>query len=95
LRKYTALSLPVFSFEPKEQFKPLQAADILAWQMRSHMQKVWEHGGDDESLCHPGFRLLRLDQHMDLGFMTEQQIDKFVREVEEWEEKMGPLVPLY
>ena len=25
-----------YGFERKEQFKPLQAADILAWQMRSH-----------------------------------------------------------
>jgi Protein of unknown function (DUF3800) len=83
-----------FSFEHKEKFKPLQAADILAWQMRSHMRKVWEYGRDDESLCHPSFRLLRLDQNMELGFMTGQQINNFVGKVEEWEKKIGPLTPL-
>ncbi len=36
-----------YSFEHKEVFKPLQAADILAWQMRSHMRKIWPSGKDD------------------------------------------------
>jgi len=67
-----------YSFEHKEVFKPLQASDILAWQMRSHMRKVWSLGHDDVSLCHSGFRLLREDQEMDLGFFTEEQIRNFV-----------------
>lgn len=69
-----------YAFEHKEDFKPLQAADILAWQMRSHMRKIWPLGHDDESLCHSGFRFLREDQEMDLGFFTEAQIRKFVEE---------------
>jgi hypothetical protein len=71
-----------FSFEHKEVFKPLQAADILAWQQRSHMRKVWSSGADDVSLCHPGFRLLREDQEMDLGFFTNEQIKLFVENQE-------------
>lgn len=67
-----------YGFEHKEEFKPLQAADILAWQMRAHMRKIWPLGHDDESLCHPGFRLLREDQDTDLGFFTKDQIEKFV-----------------
>ncbi|HEX6505324.1 MAG TPA: DUF3800 domain-containing protein [Terriglobales bacterium] len=67
-----------YSFEHKEKFRPLQAADILAWQMRSHMRKVWPLGRDDPSLCHQGFRLLREDQEMDLGFFTKDQIESFV-----------------
>ena len=69
-----------YSFEHKEEFKPLQAADILAWQMRSHMRKIWPLGHDDVSLCHPGFKLLREDQEVDLGFFTADQINKFVAE---------------
>jgi hypothetical protein len=67
-----------YSFEHEEDFKPLQAADILAWQMRSHMRKIWTLGHDDVSLCHPGFHLLREDQEMELGFFTKDQIDKLV-----------------
>lgn len=69
-----------YGFEHKEEFKPLQAADILAWQMRAHMRKIWPLGHDDESLCHPGFRLLREDQETDLGFFTKDQIEKFVED---------------
>ncbi|MGH9326519.1 MAG: DUF3800 domain-containing protein [Terriglobia bacterium] len=84
-----------YSFQHKDKFKPLQAADVLAWQMRSHMRKIWPRSEDDLSLCHPGFRLLREDQEMDLGFMTERQINRFVEKVTEWEKKTGPLPPLY
>jgi len=84
-----------YGFEHKEQFKPLQSADILAWQMRSHMRKVWRLGHDDESLCHPGFRMLRLDQQMDLGFFTEHQINKFVADNDLLIAAGNPLPPLY
>ena len=60
-----------YSFESKTKFKPLQAADVLAWQMNWHMRNVIaldKHCADD---CHPHFRILRLDQEMRLGFMTE------------------------
>lgn len=67
-----------YRFEHKEQFKPLQAADILAWQMRSHMRNIWPIGHDEVSLCHSGFKLLREDQVVDLGFFTGEQINKFV-----------------
>ncbi len=83
-----------YSFEHKEEFKPLQAPDILAWQMRSHMRKIWPVGHDDESLCHPGFRLLRQDQEMDLGFFTKQQIDKFVIDYDAID-KITPFPMLY
>jgi len=71
-----------YGFEHKEKFKPLQAADILAWQIRSYMRKIWPLGGEDVSLCHPGFELLRKDQSMDLGFFTRENIDTFVRDRE-------------
>jgi len=84
-----------YSFEHKEEIKPLQASDILAWQMRSHMRKLWPRGQDDPSICHPGFRLLREDQEMDLGFFTQDQINNFVKQNEETEAEFGPLKVLY
>ena len=83
-----------YGFEHKEEFKPLQAADILAWQMRSHMRKIAPIGHDDVSLCHAGFRLLREDQEMNLGFFTQQQIDQFVLEYDEID-KVAPFPMLY
>jgi hypothetical protein len=84
-----------YSFEHKEVFKPLQAADVLAWQMRSHMDKIFPLGADKPELCHPGFRLLRQDQHMDLGFFTEEQLQSFVKQQEEYERVYGPMPILY
>src|SRR5260370_119087 len=60
-----------FSFENKELFLPLQAADILAWQMNWHMRNVIGSQKHDVEDCHINFKVLRLDQHMRLAFMTE------------------------
>jgi hypothetical protein len=84
-----------YAFEHKEQFKPLQAADILAWQMRRHMRNIWPLSHDDESLCHSGFRLLRENQEMDLGFFTGDQITKFVQQVEDEEKRTGRPLPVF
>ena len=84
-----------YSFEHKEEFKPLQAADILAWQMRCHMQKIFPLGHDEIPLCHPGFTVLREDQEMDLGFFNEEQIINFVKQNDESERIHGPLPILY
>lgn len=84
-----------YGFEHKEEVKPLQSADILAWQMRSHMRKVWPLGKDDPSLCHPGFKLLREDQEMDLGFFTKEQVDKFVADITRLREGGEPFPQLY
>lgn len=62
------------SFQDMRVFKPLQAADILAWQMRNHMRRVMLEGKDDLDSCHKGFKVLREGQHMRLGFFTEEQM---------------------
>ena len=36
-----------YSFEDKANFKPLQGADILAWQQNSHMRNVILPGKDE------------------------------------------------
>ena len=68
-----------YSFENKAKFLPLQAADILAWQMNWHMQNVVYKGKRDIEDSHPNFRLLRCDQEMKLGFLTE---DNFINTIE-------------
>jgi hypothetical protein len=60
-----------YSFEDKKEFKPLQAADILAWQMNWHLRNVILPGKDDVKDCHLNFAVLRLNQEMRLAFMTE------------------------
>jgi hypothetical protein len=74
------------SFQHREEFRPLQAADVLAWQMNSHMRKIFPLGQDDTNLCHPGFMTLRKDQEMNLGFFTEDQLRKFQEQFEQSEE---------
>ena len=89
------LEVDGFSFEHKETFKPLQSADILAWQMRSHMRKIYPLGHDSEELCHQGFRQLRENQSMDLGFFTDAQFLDFDRWNQEKIDQLGPGGVLY
>jgi len=84
-----------YSFQHKEKFKPLQAADILAWQMQSHMRKIGDREHNEESLCHPGFKMLRESPEMDLGFMTKENVNKFVERAEQWEKENGSFPLLY
>lgn len=81
-----------FSFQHKEVYKPLQAADVLAWQMNNYMPKIYPQGEreeDMERLLHPGFKLLRMYQEMDLGFFAEPNMKAWVQKIEEYEETYG------
>jgi hypothetical protein len=78
------------SFQHHEHFKPLQAADILAWQMNNHMRKILPLGHDNMDVLHSGFQVLREDQEMDLGFFTEDQIQKWVERINADEQTGGP-----
>lgn len=64
-----------FSFQSPKFFKPLQAADILAWNQFVHMRDVVLQGLDDKKNCRPYFRLLRKDRPIRLGFMTDAQVE--------------------
>jgi len=79
------------NFERKEKFKPLQAADILAWQMNNHIRRVMPLGCDDSTLLHDGFRILREDQHMDMGFFTDNHIKQWVIDLDEYESINGSI----
>lgn len=78
-----------YSFQHRNHYKPLQAADILAWQMNNHMRKILPLGQDSHDVLHPGFRILREDQEMDLGFFSESTIKKWVERIEKYESEHG------
>lgn len=86
-----------FSFRDKKVFKPLQAADILAWQMRNHVRRLLDRykslslvsSADEVRLCHRGFRCLRQDRPMCLGFYSEEQMRKVFTDAEDYEQKHG------
>jgi hypothetical protein len=86
---YGVESADGYSFRSKADFKPLQAADILAWQMNSHMRNVVMAGKDDLKDCHRNFRILRLDQEMRLGWINEDQLRTLIEKEIAYREKTG------
>jgi hypothetical protein len=92
LKPMFGLDVGGYGFKHKEQFKPLQAADILAWQMNCYMPKIYPHGETEElaeKLLHPGFRILRQDQEMDLGFFSDENMGAWVKRIENYEAEHG------
>lgn len=67
-------SLDGFAFSNANCSKPLQAADILAWNLNSHMRDVILKGRPDAENCRPYFRQLRQRFPMKLGFQTDNQV---------------------
>jgi hypothetical protein len=61
-------------FQDKSMFKPLQAADILAWQMQNHMRRTVMVGKSINDREHPGFRQLQENHPMNLGFYSTKQL---------------------
>jgi hypothetical protein len=89
-----------YSIRDKAVFKPLQAADILAWQIYSHMKNVVTPGKDERVHTHPNFRLLRVRRSylaegqevnipMTLGFVTDGQIEDMVAKIKHYEKQAG------
>jgi len=62
-------------FQDKRLFKPLQAADILAWQMQNNMRRTVMIGRDplDLRLAHPGLLMLRKKALLELVFYSREQ----------------------
>jgi hypothetical protein len=67
-----------YSFQNKCVYKPLQAADILAWQLNNHMRNVIMAGKDEMEHTHPNFKILRLDQEMNMGYFQDHQLQDFI-----------------
>jgi hypothetical protein len=60
-------------FKDKRFFKPLQAADILAWQMQNNMRRTVMIGRNPDDEVHWGFRILRQNRPMELAFYSREQ----------------------
>jgi len=78
-------------FQNKAVFKPLQAADILAWQAQNHMRRtiMVGHNVNDRRYLHPGFELLRRDRPLDLCFHTPEQMRSVFEKAKAFHSKAG------
>jgi hypothetical protein len=78
-------------FQDKSIFKPLQAADILAWQMQNHMRRTVMIGKDpnDHRLAHDGFKQLRTNRPTDLGFFSADQMKKVFDDAKMVKDRIG------
>jgi len=78
-----------FTFQNKEFFKPLQTADILAWNMRRHLQDFISRGKPDTPPpIRPYFQFLR-KAPIRVGFFRDVQIERGAAEMLEYEEREG------
>lgn len=89
LRPLFGLDTGGFGFQRRQYFKPLQAADVLAWQMNSYMPKIYPQGELKFDKLHPGFRLLRQDQEMNIGFLSKSNMQEWTKRIEGYEQQYG------
>jgi hypothetical protein len=77
------------SFQSPKLSTPLQAADILAWNMNAHLRDVILKGfPDDEKHTQPYFQILR-NHPMRIGFLTTKQTQDAFEATREYEEREG------
>jgi len=78
-------------FQNKRLIKPLQAADILAWQMQNNMRRTVMIGRDplDRSLAHPGFLMLRDNRPMELVFYGREHMKKAFENTRAYHDRTG------
>ncbi|HJU12510.1 MAG TPA: DUF3800 domain-containing protein [Candidatus Binataceae bacterium] len=89
LQKYGLLK-GNYSFEDKRGIKPLQAADMLAWETYNHMRSVVLKNSSSSGT--PNFQYLR--QHpsrLIVAWLTEAQVKKMVDQMLAHEEHTGTL----
>jgi len=78
-------------FQDKKVFKPLQAADILAWQMQNHMRRTVLIGKDpdDARFRHPGFQVLLENNLTQAAFNTDDQLRATFAKMNEHKRQTG------
>jgi Protein of unknown function (DUF3800) len=78
-------------FQDKRFFKPLQAADILAWQMQNVMRRTVLIGRDpyDRKLVHPNFLMLRDRRPVDLMFYSREQMKQTFERTRTYHDEHG------
>jgi hypothetical protein len=81
-----------YSFQSKKLFKPLQAADILAWQIHNYIPEIYPHNETQQDVkekLHPGFAKLRVGQEMSLVFFDRPNCDAWVKRLTDFEAQHG------
>jgi hypothetical protein len=85
-----------FSFQNKAVFKPLQASDILAWNMRSHMRDAMAAGMSETTppRLRPYFTYLRdgggnSKVPIRVGFFRDRHLEQAAVDIFEYEEREG------
>lgn len=77
-------------FQDMRVFPPLQAADILAWNMLDHHLNVMTVSDkDDVRDCSRWFRQLRQCVGTNFGFLTRKQMEEFSQRIEDHKNKTG------
>ena len=76
-------------FQDKKLFKPLQAADILAWHMYDHTKNVISKGLDDLANMRWTFERLRDGRPVTLAWFTKQKMKEYIEETIELQERTG------
>jgi hypothetical protein len=76
-------------FQDDAVFKPLQAVDILAWQMQNHMRRTVMKGLPARTNVHPGFLTIWEDRPVDLLFYGTDQLKKVFDDAKAYKEKYG------
>jgi|SRR6185437_6021515 len=91
-RDFFGLDVGGYSFQSKKLFKPLQAADILAWQIHNYMPKIYPHEETQQDVkekLHPGFAKLRVGQEMSLIFFNQPNCEAWVERLLKFEAEHG------
>lgn len=80
-----------FMFQDRKVFKPLQAADILAWQTQNQIKRTALMGRDpdDRSLMHKGLKQLLDKTPVEVGFYSRAQMRKVFDGAKEFKSKNG------
>src|SRR5262249_33854603 len=89
LEKYGAIK-GGYSFEDKKIFKPLQAADMLAWETYNHMRAVVLRNSSDPGT--ENFQYLRRrPSKLTVAWLTDVQMKKMVDDMTEREARTGEM----
>jgi len=76
-------------FQDDAFFKPLQAADILGWQVQNHMRRTSLIGRPTSTRGHPGHEVLWGNLSLTVGYYSTEQLEESFRGAKAYREKEG------
>jgi hypothetical protein len=76
-------------FRDEGLFKPLQAADILGWQIQNQMRRTVMMGLPTSTAAHPGLRVLLGNRSVNVAYYGTQQLEKLFADAKLYQQKHG------